>query len=299
MDSTFLGGDMVAQRLSVGGDLSIRGIIANARFDLSFAQVGGNLYLGGGKVASLDLRGASIVGEMRLGDNSLPVKVDFLDLGNTHVGSLSDNRSSWPGRGRLHLDGFTFARLGGSEGDSSSELLGRGAEWWDDNWAQLDKDFSSSPYEQLAAAFSAAGERDAADEIHYRERVRADKKAAGWGSFIWSQFLRWGAGYGIGLYMFRALYWAAGLSVLGAVLLRFWANKGVAAANHGIVWCLGASVNQLLPVVTLKKEFKDFFDDPKLNQFTPRQDVFFVILAVLGWVLGGIVIAAIATITHS
>jgi hypothetical protein len=53
-----------------------------------------------------------------------------------------------------------------------------------------------------------------------------------------------------------------------------------------------------LPGVTLKKEFKDFFDDSTLNKFTPHQDFFFAILVVLGWILGAIVIAAFATITH-
>ena len=98
--------------------------------------------------------------------------------------------------------------------------------------------------------------------------------------------------------MFRALYWALGLSLLGAMFLRFWANNGVVQLKHGFVWCFGASVNRLLPVLSLKKEFVDFFDDPKLNQFEPWQDFVFVALAVLGWALGAIVIAAFATITH-
>jgi hypothetical protein len=104
--------------------------------------------------------------------------------------------------------------------------------------------------------------------------------------------------------MFRALYCAVGLSLLGAALLMFWANKGVVELKHGcgrawcFVWCLGASVNRLLPVLSLKKEFVDFFDNSKLNQFTPWQDFIFVALAVLGWFFGAIVIAAFATITH-
>ena len=125
--------------------------------------------------------------------------------------------------------------------------------------------------------------------------------------FLWSSgLLRLGAGYGIGLYMFRALYWALGWAVIGAVFLRFIAKKGVVElkSKNGCsnfwcwVWCFGASVNRLLPVISLKKEFVDFFEDPKLNQFEPWQDFLSVVFAVFGWGLGAIVIAAFATITH-
>jgi hypothetical protein len=161
----------------------------------------------------------------------------------------------------------------------------------------LDTDFSSSVYEQVAALFAAAGDHEAADEIRFREQFRAEENTTGW-AYARSLVLCWGAGYGIGSYMFRAFGWAAGLSVLGAVFLKFWANKGVADADHGLVWCFGASVNGLLPVISLKKEFSDFFDDRTLNKFTGPQDFFFTVLAVLGWALGLIVLAAMGTITH-
>ena len=97
--------------------------------------------------------------------------------------------------------------------------------------------------------------------------------------------------------MFRALYWALALSLFGAVILRFWV-KGVTDERHGFLWCFGASVNRLLPVVTLKKEFADFFDDRGKNKFEPWQDFVFTMLGVFGWALGLIVVAAMATITH-
>jgi hypothetical protein len=175
-------------------------------------------------------------------------------------------------------------------------MVRRGADWWDRNFARLDNDFTSSPYEQLAAVFTSAGDHDAADGIRYQEQIRAAEKS-GVLSFADSTVMRWGAGYGIGSYMFRALYWAIGLSLLGALILRF-RVKGVTDRNRGFVWCFGASVNKLLPGINLKKEFADFFDDPARNKFTLRQDFFFVVLASLGWVLSLIVLAAFATITH-
>jgi hypothetical protein len=301
MDQAMLRDRLVAQGLRVAGDVSIRNIHADARLAMPFAQLGGNLDIGGSDLTSLDLHGASIAGEMRLGDGdrmvawrAIPDQPDAIDLRNAHVGSLSDNKYSWPKQ--LHLDGLSFAHLGGSQGDSGAEMVRRGADWWDRSFAQLEKEFTSSPYEQLAAAFASAGYRDAADEIHYYEQVRAAEKS-GVLALAGSSLMRWGAGYGIGSYMFRALYWVLGLSILGAVTLRFWV-RGVAEARHGFVWCFFASINRLLPVVTLKKEFADFFDDRKLNQFGFWQDSLFIILSMLGWVLGLIVLAAMATITH-
>jgi len=263
---------------------------------MTFATIKGGVDVRGGKFKSLDLRGASIAGEMRLGDQSHSAELDKLDLRNAQVGSLSDSAKSWPKRGRLHLDGFTFAHLGGFEADSGVGMVGRGADWWD-GWARLDDEFSLSPYEQLAAAFTATGNRDAANDIRYDERVRADEKTNDWRGLIWAQFLRWGAGYGIGSYMFRALGWALGLSLIGALILRFRAPS-VAKAGHGFLWCFGASTQRLLPVINLKKEFSEFFDNRQLNQFKPWQDFFFAVLAALGWVLGLIVLAAMGTLTH-
>ena len=134
--------------------------------------------IGGSDLTSLDLHGAAIAGEMRLGDGNrlvgwraLPDQPDAIDLRNAHVGSLSDNKYSWPKR--LYLDGLSFIHLGGAEGDSGADMVKRGADWWDRNFAQLEKDFTASPYEQLATAFGGAGYRDLADEIHYDEQLRA------------------------------------------------------------------------------------------------------------------------------
>jgi hypothetical protein len=300
MDQSTFDDEVFLTRINVGDDVSLREITAESKLIISSAQIGGNLDFSGAKLARVDLGGASIAGEMRLGDES--AKVTWvapdgeIDLRNAHVGSLSDNQDSWPKR--LSLNGFSFGHFGGYDEDSGTKMIERGADWWDENFVRLDTERGPLPYEQLAAVFSAAGDHEAADKIHYDERVWAGEKVSGL-AFIWSQFLRWGAGYGIGTYMFRALWWALGLSFLGAVFLRLWANKGVLERKHNFIWCCGASINRLLPVLSLKKEFVDFFDDPKLNQFTPCQDFIFVAFGVLGWVIGAVVIAAFATITHA
>jgi hypothetical protein len=74
-------------------------------------------------------------------------------------------------------------------------------------------------YAQLAAALTSAGDRDAANEIRYLGRVRERETEKGL-AYVWSGFLQWVAGFGIGTYTFRALYWVIGISFLGALYLK-------------------------------------------------------------------------------
>ena len=39
--------------------------------------------------------------------------------------------------------------------------------------------------------------------------------------------------------------------------------KGVLDEKHGFVWCFGARLSPLLPVIEINKEFTEFFNDPK------------------------------------
>jgi hypothetical protein len=269
------------------GDAKIHGFLdlsdAKAeRLDAPSLRVGENLDLRGAMISKVILGDAVIDGYIKVGAKDDEPTIKELDLHNARAGSLLDNgEKSWPTK--MRLDGFTFSRFG------EPTMAKRDRAWWD-NWAHSDESKSSYPYEQVAAAHAAAGDRNAADAFHYAERVRAAENT-GWGEHALSYVLGWGAGYGIGYYMFRALYWALGLAILGAIALRFW----VKPANHGVFWCFGASVNRLLPFVTLKREFIEFFDNNKA--FTPRQDLFFMVFAVLGWVLGAIVLAAMGTFT--
>jgi hypothetical protein len=303
MTGALFGRDVVAQGLGVGGDVSMREIYSDRSIEMPFARFNGNLDLGGANLAHLNLRGASIAGEMRLGDRSSMVgwlsgsdqpedadreSVD-LDLRDVHVGGLSDNRYSWPSR--MHLAGFSFARV-------TDEMVARGALWWKRNWIGRDNDISFSPYEQLAAVFTAAGDNFGADDFRFDKYVLQDKTNSSIG-VVGSWFLRNVAGYGLRSYSFLAVDWAFILILLGAVVLKF-SVKGVAEANHGVLWCMGASANRLLPsVINIKKEFADFFDNPAQNQFTPWQDFFFSVLALLGVVLGGFVITALAGLAHT
>jgi hypothetical protein len=278
------------------GDAKIHGLLDLAdasaeRLDAPSLRVEENLDLRGARISRVNLGDAVVGGYIKVGAKDDEPTIKELDLHNARAGSLLDNgEKSWPTK--MRLDGFTFSRFG------ESTMAKRDRAWWD-NWAHSDESKSSYPYEQLAVAHAAAGDRNAADAFHYAERVRAAENAD-WGERALSYVLGWGAGYGIGYYMFRALGWALLLAVIGTLVLRFFV-KGVrdetGRVTHGSFWCFGASVDRLLPFITLKKEFSEFFDDKEVNRFTRGQDLFFIVFGVLGWVLGAIVLAAMGTFT--
>ena len=278
------------------GDAKIHGLLDLAdasaeRLDAPSLRVDENLDLRGARISKVILGDAVVGGYIKVGAKDDEPTIKDLDLHNARAGSLLDNgEKSWPTK--MRLDGFTFSRFG------KSTMAKRDRAWWD-NWAHSDESKSSYPYEQLAVAHAAAGDRNAADAFHYAERVRAAENAD-WGERALSYVLGWGAGYGIGYYMFRALGWALLLAVIGTLVLRFLV-KGVrdetGRVKHGSFWCFGASVDRLLPFITLKKEFSEFFDDKEVNRFTRGQDLFFIVFGVLGWVLGAIVLAAMGTFT--
>jgi cytoskeletal protein CcmA (bactofilin family) len=295
----------VEQRAGSLAEIALGSAKIDGELDLSDARietlnapslrVGGNLKLDGAQITTVILEGASVGGQIRVGGTTrgtrAPAKVDKLFLQNARAGSLVDGGEiSWPKQqGTLKLDGFTFSRFG------ADDMAKRPHNSWD-NWARTDKEAGAYPYEQLAAAYAAAGDHNAVDDFRFDQRVRASESAEWWEMPL-TYVLRYGAGYGIGYYMFRALYWALGLAALGAVVLWFWV-KGAAEGKHGLVWCFGASVNRLLPFITLKKEFSDFFNDPQVNKFTRGQDVFFVLFGAIGWLLGAVVLAAMGTFTR-
>jgi hypothetical protein len=95
------------------------------------------------------------------------------------------------------------------------------------------------------------------------------------------------------------LLWVTGFAVLGADILWYSAN----ARKHRYWWRFGASLQQLLPVIELSKEFTNFFENPQpqpgapvnLNRF---QVAYFAGHALVGWILGFFLLAAMSGITQ-
>jgi hypothetical protein len=142
-----------------------------------------------------------------------------------------------------------------------------------------------------------AGDRDAANEIRYLGRARERETESGL-PYVWSGAVQYVAGFGIGTYTFRVLYWVFGISLLGALYLRT-RVQWVRDENHGFIWCIGASLARLLPVIEINKEFTEFFNDPKRERLTGWQSFIFSAKGIVGFVLGAILIAAVSGLTQS
>jgi hypothetical protein len=223
-----------------------------------------------------------------------------LILRNAHVEALQDGTDTWPPL--VDLEGFHYDRLGGAAGTGRDDMRNRQPAQWID-WLARNRPYSEQPYTQLAAVLAASGSRDTAERIQLAGREQERQQA--WlrgdiGVYLWLSFLSLVAGYGIGLYTFQVLYCVVVFTVVGAAVLWFSPN----ARRHGPMWLLGASLHRLLPVIELNKEFKDFFDNPppthayerpNLNRF---QVAFFSALAVVGWILGFFLLAAMGGLTQ-
>jgi hypothetical protein len=221
--------------------------------------------------------------------------VPYMHLRNFHARDLQDSPDAWPPS--LDLEGLHYDRLGSIGGIGHADMRARSPEDWID-WLERDRTFSSQPYAQLSSVLAVAGRRTTADTIQFagRERERSEAWAHGdISSWTWLTALSFSAGYGIGIYTFRVLWWVIGFTALGFVFLSFSSN----ARTHSTLWRLGASLHRLLPIVKLSKEYEDFFDNPSTNADWPRnfnriQVCYFAVHAILGWVLGLILLAAMS-----
>ena len=117
-------------------------------------------------------------------------------------------------------------------------------------------------------------------------------------AYIWSGFLQYVVGFGIGTYTFQVLVPVIFITVLGALILKVYV-KGVRDENHGFIWCLGASLSRLLPIIDINRDLSDFFNKSQRNHFTGPQTFFFSAVRVVGWVLGLILLAAVSGLAQS
>jgi uncharacterized protein YjbI with pentapeptide repeats len=319
-------GALNAYSLQVGQHLSMRRAYGPLEVNMAFAHIGVNLDLRGATLDSLDLSGAAVVAELQFGGakkskdwkgrereaydpaiwRAKNGESGTLNLRNAHVGFLVDAENAWPEPGHLLLHGFTFDHLGGSDDDAGREKRPGGIIWWDKNWARLDPNYSPGPYTQVATALTNVGDSDAANEIHYFGREREREVACSqyhWVDCFWWSLLNYGFGYGIGRRwpLFLVMLWVLVSSAIGAPLL-WHAVDTQFRQNNGKLWFFGASLARLLPVVKISNKFDQFFDEPQqLNATVLRPRQFAIVtmgLAILGWVLGAILVAAIAGLTQ-
>ena len=296
MEGSTFAADVSANHLDIGADLIMCNLVSSQKMDLSYSRIAGNLDARGAAFSELNLQGANVTTDLTLGPYEGGRGMDWknvppgiLNLRNARTANLMDVEEAWPTEGHLQVDGFTFSRLGPRR---------REPEWWDKHWIKLDPHYTPGPYEQIAAAYTAAGDRGAAEETRFLGRVRqrdAEWEEKHWTPWLVDTFLQYVAGFGIGDYTFRVLYWVAAISVLGATYLWYAVPE---ARLKGQAWCFGAALSRLLPVIEINREFTDFFNDPDRRRLSGRQSALFSIIGMLGWLLGAILVAAVAGLTQ-
>ncbi len=317
LNARFEAGIITADRLKLGGALFLRGSNFTQAPSVTGAEVGRQVDLTGTALPGLDLSGSVINGDLRLsrGDGNVPTWTGrgALVLRNTRVSSIEDAEGAWPEQ--IDLKGFTYTRLGGSFGTGAVEMMRRPADHYA-AWLARDPVLARQPYEQLASVFRAAGDRDRADAIltAYRDRERTEAwrdgqcwntEAAWWQrplawtndecrNALWLGLLWATIGYGIGDGPFRIFYWVLGVTLLGALVL-WWAKP---AGQHGMIWRFGASLDQLLPIIHLNKEFDEYFHDPARERLHGWQLAYFAGQALVGYLLASFLVAGLSGLTQ-
>ena len=264
LDGSTFKGPLNMDSVKVGGSLFMREGVFNDRVVLVHASVGGNLDAGGSSLGELDLRGARIARELRLGSSSRGIewkeysdgnKAAFrpkLNLLNAAAGALQDTKNTWPKDLEWELDGFTYSRFGGLEATESEMPFERGADWFI-RWLEENKTFSPQPYQQLAKVLRQTGHEPLADEILFalQDRIRNhDRTPVLKKALLMASCALLGYGYEV----WRAGVWFFGLVLLGFCILCITPEDRRRGFWHRMFYSLGTAV-PLIGLIPIQEEF--------------------------------------------
>ena len=185
-------------------DLDFSGADLPFRLSFAFCNFEVPLMLGDTTILALNLAGSRIV---------------RLDLRHASVGPLADDEQSWPKKGNLLLDGFTYERIG--VGPTSAE---KRLEWI----ARQPDGFTPQPYRQLAKVLREAGDDSGARKVLIAmEDARLQQGNLSFGQ-RWVRRLLW-ATVGYGYVPLRALWYIVFFVILGTLMFGWGNAAGVMA----------------------------------------------------------------------
>lgn len=208
-------GNVALREARVEGEVELRGVAVGGDVDCS----GARLHAPGGFALQLNRSDIAGVFFLRRGARL----EGALDLRQTTIGAIEDDRASWPAAGELLLNRCRYAAFIGGPVDAASRLdwlaLQAPERWGEDFWPQ--------PYEQLSTVFADMGhDEDAREVLIAKERAqrRARRLRAR------SRLHRWRLALVDGLLGVTVLYgrrpllafvwllaaWAGGVAVFGA-----------------------------------------------------------------------------------
>lgn len=303
--------------------------------NLQRARIDDSLMLSGSDFTAIDLSSARIGREMRLQGDGTATRWIYDDdqpprllLHNAHVDAIVDTELDWPDQLELDLDGFTYTYPPGPDVAQWRKPPHRDSSWWV-QWLGHDSKVPAQAYAQLATVLAASGDNAAAGAVSFagREQERLREWEIGNCSgdppavvvdangamppVTNTAFVPWQGsrclaslgylvqrslvGYGLGYRAFWVLAWVFLLWAIGfAVLLSAHESRG-----KGVRWCGFASLDRMLPIVDLNKAFAEYLAAPDPHN-GPRQYqvVYFWIHALLGWILGLLLVAAISGIAQ-
>jgi len=325
-----------ADSVNVGGFVFMRnGFSAEGEVNLLSAQVGDNFECDGGTFRNpggkaLNADRISVQGDVLLrngfraeGGVSLASAVTkgtvawtdvanaeraSLNLNYATAGAICDDKASWPGTGKLSIDGFVYQHVLSGLTDPRSRLA----------WLALQSPFTPQPYRQLAQVMRNAGVDRAARRVLFTMEDRLWKEEGnfpvGW--------VRWPLGLvvGFGYYPLRALVgllilvllgWGvfAGANAAGALAPKdqkaydYFVANGHAPAYYEPLSPLAFSIENSLPLVKLGQidywqpnpqalERGSFFASTRLLFGFQRLQV------LLGWILATLFVAGVTGIVQ-
>lgn len=192
---------------SVTGNIFLRdGFRAEGQVRLVGTQVSGDLNCRCASFSQLNAQRATIKGNF-FWSASQNASAARLDLTNATAGAIVDDMLSWPEKGNLSLDGFTYNRFSEGPRDANSRL----------DWLSRQEKFTPQPYRQLANVLHETGdERGSHEALFEMERLRREQGNPKRYERVWSWLLRWTIGYGHKTW--RALICLLGLAAIGFVL---------------------------------------------------------------------------------
>jgi hypothetical protein len=295
--------------VTADGGIDLTRVVIDHSLALRSLTVRGALKLSGGRIGTdvtlaplafegpVDFSGASVGQTLNILPSpqpGTPGNMVALNLQNAHVGRLGDDAASWT---NVHhqLAGFTYDEfVPPAPGDRPNQD-------WRRNWLANDQseteEFDPQPYRQLATVLAASGDKERSAEAAFWSRERERQLA--WKSdkvltWLGLSVLAFTVGYGIGAYTFVVLIWVAVITALSAIMLRF----SPVARARGWLWCSQAGLDRLLPVIQLSPEFDEFFKDSAKSELNRWQVLFFSLTAIVGWLLGAFLAAALSGLTQ-
>jgi hypothetical protein len=178
-----------AEKITVGTHALLDDRFFCGSVHLLGATVGGGLRCGASSIRKLDLRYAQISGHFEWVAMNEP-KESLIDLRDAAVGSIKDDVLSWPGQGKLMLDGLRFERFSDSVTDVNLRL----------KWLQLDATEPVQAYRQLSRVYQSNGHTEDATKVLFALEKLIRSRETSILSRLWNGLLMLTIGYGYQLW---------------------------------------------------------------------------------------------------